>query len=89
MLWRGSVLFKHVLQSVFIWAAWFTALSRVFDNMHHPTDVLAGGLIGTFWALVVTTFVIDLNLQQRADLQEELRSLRQKQLHSVQGANNV
>lgn len=89
MLWRGSVLFKHVLQGVFIWAAWFTALSRVFDNMHHPTDVLAGGLIGTFWALIVTTFIIDLNLQHKAELQEELRTLRQKQLHSAQGANNV
>lgn len=53
MLWNGSVLFKHVLQGVFIWAAWFTALSRIFDNMHHATDLIAGSLIGTFWALFV------------------------------------
>lgn len=56
MLWKGSVLFKHVLQGVCIWAAWFVALSRIFDNMHHSTDVLAGGVIGTFWALFVVGF---------------------------------
>lgn len=89
MLWKGSVLFKHVLQGVLIWSAWFTALSRVFDNMHHPTDVLAGGLIGTFWALIVTTYVVNLNLQQTGEQQEELRSLRQKQVHTTQGANSV
>ena len=28
-------------------AAFFVAVSRVMDYKHHPTDVIAGGLIGT------------------------------------------
>lgn len=35
--------------------AWFTALSRVHDYMHHPSDVLAGLVIGTVWALIVVS----------------------------------
>lgn len=35
MTWRGSKLFKHVLQFTFITLAWFTALSRISDYKHH------------------------------------------------------
>jgi phosphatidate phosphatase len=31
--------------------AFFTGLSRVSDNKHHPTDVLAGALLGTVVAV--------------------------------------
>lgn len=34
-------------QIVMIAAAFFVAVSRVMDYKHHPTDVIAGGLIGT------------------------------------------
>ncbi|RNA07950.1 phosphatidate phosphatase [Brachionus plicatilis] len=30
--------------------AWYVALSRVTDNKHHPTDVLAGSILGTLLA---------------------------------------
>ena len=33
--WRGSKLFKHFLQFVFISMAWYTALSRISDYKHH------------------------------------------------------
>ncbi|KQS70778.1 putative phosphatidate phosphatase isoform X2 [Drosophila erecta] len=54
MTWRGSKLLRHLLQFLFIMVAWFTALSRVSDYKHHWSDVLAGSLIGTICALVVS-----------------------------------
>ncbi|KAL7672919.1 hypothetical protein ACOME3_007795 [Neoechinorhynchus agilis] len=45
---------KPILQCAFICIAFFTCLSRITDNMHHPTDVLGGALIGaTVAGLVV------------------------------------
>lgn len=55
MLWRGSLALRHLLQALCIYAAWFTALSRVQDNMHHWDDVLAGIIIGSFWAAFVVS----------------------------------
>lgn len=42
-------------QGFLLMVAWFTALSRVHDYMHHPSDVLAGLVIGTVWALIVVS----------------------------------
>ncbi|XP_017066239.1 putative phosphatidate phosphatase isoform X2 [Drosophila eugracilis] len=54
MTWRGSKLLRHLLQFLFIMVAWYTALSRVSDYKHHWSDVLAGSLIGSICALVVS-----------------------------------
>ncbi|XP_070069284.1 putative phosphatidate phosphatase isoform X2 [Drosophila takahashii] len=54
MTWRGSKLLRHLLQFVFIMVAWYTALSRVSDYKHHWSDVLAGSLIGSSCALIVS-----------------------------------
>ncbi|XP_017123516.1 putative phosphatidate phosphatase isoform X2 [Drosophila elegans] len=54
MTWRGSKLLRHLLQFAFIMVAWYTALSRVSDYKHHWSDVLAGSLIGSICALVVS-----------------------------------
>nr|CAD7443262.1 unnamed protein product [Timema bartmani] len=42
MTWGGSKLLKHTLQFGLILLAWWTALTRVTDYMHHWSDVLAG-----------------------------------------------
>ena len=33
--------------------AWYCALTRVSDYKHHPTDVLAGGVLGSLVAVSV------------------------------------
>lgn len=45
-------LMSKLLQLVLVSIAFFTALSRVTDNKHHPTDVLTGAIIGVLCALV-------------------------------------
>uniref|UniRef100_A0A1B6C2C2 Phosphatidic acid phosphatase type 2/haloperoxidase domain-containing protein n=1 Tax=Clastoptera arizonana TaxID=38151 RepID=A0A1B6C2C2_9HEMI len=88
MVWQGTILFRHLLQGILILLAWYTALTRVRDNMHHPTDVLAGSVIGTLWAFFMACFVIDMRLENEND-QEELRVLRQTQIQNQHGPNYV
>ncbi|XP_055379360.1 putative phosphatidate phosphatase isoform X2 [Condylostylus longicornis] len=59
MNWRGSKLLKHFLQLLLFSITWFTALSRISDYKHHWSDVLAGGVIGIVFALVVSQCVAD------------------------------
>lgn len=50
-----SKMFKHLLQFMFLMFAWYTSLTRVSDYKHHWTDVLAGSLIGTVYAIIVVS----------------------------------
>jgi phosphatidate phosphatase len=47
---------KASLQLICVIASWHTCMSRISDHKHHPTDVIAGALIG-FTLAVFTTFV--------------------------------
>lgn len=47
----------HLLQTVFIATAVFIALSRVIDNKHHPTDVLAGSVLGVTIGLITSYYL--------------------------------
>ena len=38
-------------QVILLTYAWYCALTRISDYKHHPTDVLAGGLLGTVIAV--------------------------------------
>ncbi|XP_043257928.1 putative phosphatidate phosphatase isoform X1 [Colletes gigas] len=69
--WKGSKLVKHLLQSLCLLMAWFTALSRISDYKHHWSDVLAGTALGTIVALVVANCVADLFKERRHSLTEE------------------
>lgn len=43
---KFTKMLKPCLQALFTFAAFFTSLSRVTDNKHHWSDVLAGAVIG-------------------------------------------
>ncbi|XP_074643010.1 putative phosphatidate phosphatase [Tubulanus polymorphus] len=60
MTWNGSKLAKHLLQGVVILLAYFTALSRISDYKHHPTDVLSGSVLGILFSLLTAFCVSEL-----------------------------
>ncbi len=41
-----SMMVKAGMSAAFLLAAFYTGLTRIPDNMHHPGDVLAGFVIG-------------------------------------------
>uniref|UniRef100_A0A1B6GG12 Phosphatidic acid phosphatase type 2/haloperoxidase domain-containing protein n=1 Tax=Cuerna arida TaxID=1464854 RepID=A0A1B6GG12_9HEMI len=88
LYWRAVRFPNYLLQAGLMFAAWFTSLSRVQNFMHHPTDVLAGAIIGSFWAVVVTRFVINMKVDSEHTSKDELRSLRATPTH-LQGPNSV
>lgn len=60
MNWRGSKLLKHFLQFLLILLAWYTCLSRISDYKHHWSDVLAGAVLGSTVAIVISNYCSDL-----------------------------
>ena len=56
-----STLAKPILQFSLIAVAWFVALSRVMNNKHHWSDVLAGMLLGSTVAIINVSEVMKCN----------------------------
>ncbi|XP_065213427.1 putative phosphatidate phosphatase [Planococcus citri] len=52
-----STILKPTIQFLVLLLAWFVALSRIMDNKHHWSDVLAGMVIGSGVALINTILV--------------------------------
>ncbi|RZF43982.1 hypothetical protein LSTR_LSTR007254, partial [Laodelphax striatellus] len=48
----ASLSIKHFIQIIVLQLAWTMAIFRIRNYFHHESDVLAGILIGTFWAFV-------------------------------------
>uniref|UniRef100_A0A146W7I3 Lipid phosphate phosphohydrolase 3 n=1 Tax=Fundulus heteroclitus TaxID=8078 RepID=A0A146W7I3_FUNHE len=44
--WRGARLLRPLVQFLLVMVAIYTGLSRIFENRHHPTDVLTGFIQG-------------------------------------------
>ncbi|WAR02795.1 WUN-like protein [Mya arenaria] len=53
-------IFRPLLQAVLLMMAWYTSLSRVMNNKHHPTDVIGGALVGAVTAFSIAYCVSDL-----------------------------
>ena len=62
MIWSFSLLLKPFLQLLALTWAIMCALSRVSDYKHHPTDVLAGSVLGFLVALCVVGITFDLKI---------------------------
>jgi phosphatidate phosphatase len=58
--WRGSKLFKQVLQIIVISVAILVSITRITDYAHHWSDVLAGALMGTVSSLFIGILATDL-----------------------------
>lgn len=54
---RHMGFFKHFVQFLLTALAFFTSLSRIQDNKHHSTDVLAGSIIGVIIAILTYTLL--------------------------------
>ncbi|UYV67466.1 PPAP2A [Cordylochernes scorpioides] len=54
-LLRLSKLARPVIQTLLLMLAWFTALTRVSDYKHHPTDVGAGIAVGAIVGFVTVS----------------------------------
>ena len=50
---------SKLVQLILLMIATFTALSRIRDNKHHPTDVLCGTIIGILFAVIAYNYLLD------------------------------
>ena len=53
-----SVLLKSLVQIIIVILALYACVSRVSDNRHHASDVVAGGFLG----IVVALYTVSLSL---------------------------
>jgi phosphatidate phosphatase len=65
-------LLSHFVQLIFFVIAAFTSMSRVIDNKHHSSDVLAGAALGAFVAML--TF-FHLTMTRRCNLKHRQGSV--------------
>lgn len=69
---RNLGFIPQFFQFICFCTAWFVALSRVIDNKHHPSDVLAGSILGTLIAIFtfyyLNKFYRRYNFRQKYDL---------------------
>lgn len=56
---RRLGLMPRLIQLCLFSVAFFTALSRIVDNKHHPTDVITGALIGSSISIATFLYLTD------------------------------
>ena len=60
MMFSGLKILRPFLQFGILTLATYIALTRISDYKHHPGDVLAGMVVGIFFALMTLIFLMDL-----------------------------
>ncbi|XP_022188033.2 putative phosphatidate phosphatase [Nilaparvata lugens] len=88
---HGSVVslsIKHLIQIVVMQLAWTVAIFRIRNYFHHESDVLAGIMIGTFWAIVTVYLFLKLDIAQDDDIHFEEKTNFSLQLKEVKNRDN-
>ncbi|RVE46218.1 hypothetical protein evm_009108 [Chilo suppressalis] len=75
--WRHSKLLRHACQFIVLMGAWYTGLSRVVEHKHHWSDVGAGFLIGTTYAVLVFLFVLKPKCEYSGDTWRDVEAAPQ------------
>uniref|UniRef100_A0A1A9WD98 Phosphatidic acid phosphatase type 2/haloperoxidase domain-containing protein n=1 Tax=Glossina brevipalpis TaxID=37001 RepID=A0A1A9WD98_9MUSC len=57
VVWQKGQLIKPFIQFTLLTSAWFIALTRIMDNWHHWSDVMAGSILGTLGALLTAGYI--------------------------------
>ena len=55
---RGLRIMRPFLQFGAFMLAFYICLTRIMDYKHHPTDVLAGAIVGVVFAIIFLRFII-------------------------------
>ncbi|XP_071848767.1 phospholipid phosphatase 2-like isoform X2 [Apostichopus japonicus] len=79
-------LLRPLLQLIGISMAVFCAETRVSDYKHHPSDVVAGGFLGTIVVILTVIYVSDLYSKELTSLPSP--EVHDKQDHSEPAKNN-
>lgn len=74
---------KPFLQACCLWYCWWVGLSRICDYMHHWSDVLAGGIIGTLASFFALWYMLRWPKQKdsKAEDLEEQEPIAPQQRH--------
>lgn len=56
MTWHGTRVLRHILQFAAALLSWYIGLSRISDNKHHWSDVLAGYVLGVTVGVLMVSY---------------------------------
>lgn len=61
---------RPVIQFGCLWWAWLVCISRLFDNKHHTSDIIAGAVIGVVVAVFFAIVVLGLHKEDEQPFKE-------------------
>ncbi len=77
MVFRGLKILRPFLQFGIFTLAFYVSLTRISDYKHHPGDVVAGALVGVFFASINLLVLVDLFNRPRTFKLESCEDLRE------------
>ncbi len=77
VVFRGLKILRPFLQFGIFTLAFYVSLTRISDYKHHPGDVVAGALVGVFFASINLLVLVDLFNRPRTFKLESCEDLRE------------